>query len=144
MFFLSISQLLELYSPCTLILLISFPLSQFPLFFKPLSLWPRISFFLELSELWRRIVLGDLYSSISLGVASRVSFPRLVRLSSSSLVYLYLFWSSWVPNGRCLSLLSHFLGRNFSFLSFIRLPLHLLNHAYFLRARSSFRSTHKG
>ena len=40
-FFWSVLQLLELYSPCSLILLISFPLSRFPLFFKPLSLWPR-------------------------------------------------------------------------------------------------------
>ena len=34
----------------------------------------------------------------------------LVRLFSSSSVYLYLFWSSWVPSGRCLSLLSNFLA----------------------------------
>ena len=60
-------------------------------------------------------ILGDLYCSVSLGVVSRVPVPGLVHLSSFSLVYLYLFWSSWVPSGHCLSLLSHFLGRNFTF-----------------------------
>ena len=78
--------------------------------------------FLELFGLLRRTVLGGFYCSISLGVVSCVPFPSLVRLSSSSLIYLYLFWSSWVPSGHCLSLLSHFFSRNFAFLSFIRLP----------------------
>ena len=88
--------------------------------------------FLELSRLSRRTILGGFYHSISLGVVSRVPFPSLVRLSSSSPVYLYLFWSSWVPSGRCLSLLSHIFCWNFVFLSFICLPLHLPNHVYFL------------
>ena len=43
--FRSVSRLLESYSSCSLVLLISFPLSQFPPFFKPLSLWSRIFFF---------------------------------------------------------------------------------------------------
>ena len=39
-------------------------------------------------------------------------FPSLVRLSSSSPVYLFLFWIPWVPGGRCLSHLPHFFGWN--------------------------------
>ena len=36
--------------------------------------------------------MGDFYRSISLGVVFHVPFPSLVRLSSSSSVYLYLFF----------------------------------------------------
>ena len=35
--------------------------------------------------------MGDFYCSVSLGVVSRVLVPSLVRLSSSSPTYLYLF-----------------------------------------------------
>ena len=41
---------------------------------------------------------------------SFVFFPSLVRLPSPSLVYLFLFWISWVPGGHCLSPLPHFFG----------------------------------
>ena len=37
--------------------------------------------------------LGGFCHSISLGVVSFVLFPSLVRLSSSSHVYLFLFWN---------------------------------------------------
>ena len=66
--------------------------------------------------------MGDFYCFVSLRVVSRVLVPGLVRLSSSSLVYLYLLWSSWVPSGHCLSLLSYFFGRNFAFLSSFAFP----------------------
>ena len=47
-------------------------------------------------------------------IQSRFSFSSLVwfRLSSSSLVYLFLFWIPWVPGGHCLSPLPHFFGWN--------------------------------
>ena len=63
-----------------------------------------------------------MYCSVSLGVVSLIPVPGLVHLSSSSNVYLYLFWSSWVPSGRCLSLLSHFLGRNSAFVHSFAFP----------------------
>ena len=47
--------------------------------------------------------------SISLGVVSFVLFLSLVRLSSSSTVYLFLLW---VLGGHCLSPLPHFFGWN--------------------------------
>ena len=70
--------------------------------------------FLELPGLSCRTVLGGFYRSILLGVVLCVPFPSLVRISSSSPVYLFLLWISWVPSGHCLSLLSHFFGWNFS------------------------------
>ena len=57
--------------------------------------------------------LGGLCRSILLGVISFVLFPSLVRLSSSSPIYLFLFRISWVPGGHCLSPLPHFFGWNF-------------------------------
>ena len=48
--------------------------------------------------------------SISFGVTSFVVFPSLVRLPSSSPVYLSLFLILWVLGDHCLSLLLHFLG----------------------------------
>ena len=39
-------------------------------------------------------------------------FPSLVRISSSSPIYLFLFWISWVPGGHSLSHLPHFFGWN--------------------------------
>ena len=63
----------------------------------------------------RRTVLGDLYCFVSLGVVFLIPVPGLVRLSSSTTVYLHLFWSSWAPSGRYLPLISYFLGRNFAF-----------------------------
>ena len=53
-----------------------------------------------------RTVLGDLYCFVSLGVVFLIPVPGLVRLSSSTTVYLHLLWSSWAPSGRCLPLLS--------------------------------------
>ena len=41
---------------------------------------------------------------------SFVFFTSLVRLPSSSLVYLFLFWIPWVPGGHCSSPLPHFFG----------------------------------
>ena len=55
-----------------------------------------------------KTVLGGLCRSISLFVL----FPSLVRLFSSSSIYLFLFWIPWVPGGHCLSLLPHFFGWN--------------------------------
>ena len=43
---------------------------------------------------------------------SFVLFPSLVPLSSSSPVYLFLFWIPWVPCGHYLSHLPHFFGWN--------------------------------
>ena len=59
-----------------------------------------------------RTALGSFCRSISLGVVSVVLFPSLVRLSSSSPAYLFLFWIPWVPGGHCLSPLPHFFGWN--------------------------------
>ena len=60
--------------------------------------------------LWSSLktALGGFCRSIS----PFVLFPSLVCLSSSSPVYLFLFWIPWVPSGHCLSPLPHFFGWN--------------------------------
>ena len=60
-----------------------------------------------------KTALGSLCHSISLGVVPIILVPSLVRLSSSSPVYLFLFWIPWVLGGHCWSPLPHFLGWKF-------------------------------
>ena len=59
-----------------------------------------------------KTALGGFYCSVLLRVVSFAHFPSLVRLFSSSPVYLFLFWILWVPGGHYLSPLPHFFSWN--------------------------------
>ena len=123
--FRSVSQLLESYSPCSLVLLISFPLSQFPLFFEPLSLWSRIFFFSNFPDyrvglFWVvSIIISCLELSIVFFSLVWYIFLLLPLFRGSLVVIVCPFFPT-------------FLIEILPFLSFVQLPLRLPYHAYFL------------